>query len=223
MGRLDCAMEDELKEIRKFLFGIDIIEQQFIIITPLSSIFDSICARYNGRCSFYQGIYSCMAYNSFFVIKCPQGIQAQDALFPIYNKKVLFVGYAGALDKWKIGDIVAVEHVVLPSGEIINLSGLQFEKTGVCGYSPALLGNIAKEFQTKALQNKCSLVDMEVAFCASISSANNNDLYALMLITDMPNLIEFWALNDIEKNMLNGGKKRFLRTIFNLMEKGRIV
>lgn len=202
--------------IKKVLFSHELLMDN-VIVTPLDSIYKRIINKYKyDVCEYKAMYYNCNIKDKVHVIKVPQGIQAQDAILACDDKNILFVGYAGGFDGVCIGAVVGVETAILPSGEHFELKSFRGMKGFVCGYSPALLGDVATEYQNNAKNMGCNIVDMEIAYCSSISK--NNRFSAITLITDLPGVYNFWELDDNMKDNLRKGKEKLLSIVFDYID-----
>lgn len=203
--------------IKRRLFGHELLRNN-VIVTPLDSIYKRILNKYKDDACEYTAMYSnCIIKDKVHVIKVPQGIQAQDAIIVCEDRTILFIGYAGGLDGVKIGDVVGVETAILPSGKRFKLKISTEMKNTICGYSPALLGNVAVEHQRNAKLLGCNIVDMEIAYCSSIS--DNNRFSAIVLITDLPGVCNFWELDECANDNIKNGKERLINIVYDHIDK----
>lgn len=199
--------------IKKVLFSHELLRDN-VIVTPLDSIYKRIINKYKDDVCEYKAMYcNCSIKDKVHVIKVPQGIQAQDAILACDDKNILFIGYAGGFDGVRIGSLVGIETAILPSGERFDLKKFRGMNGVVCGYSPALLGDVATEYQNNAKNMGCNIVDMEIAYCSSVSK--NNRFSAIALITDLPGVCDFWELDENKKDNLRKGKEKLLGIVFD--------
>ncbi len=206
----------KFKIIQKKQFGHEIV-CEMVVITPIDGIYNILNDHYSSQSVEYKGMYrNFLIDGRVLVVKSPQGVQAQDVIDTFQNKSVLFVGYAGSLGAYEIGSVFAVSEAVLPDGKRISLPCLENLKIGICGYSPALLGVLAKKYQDRARHLGCDCVDMEIAYCAN--NAGQNEFYALVLITDKPGETEFWELDDSVRDRLLDGPNEFIRIVISYMD-----
>ena len=141
----------------------------------------------------------------------PQGIASKDIIELFNNTSILFFGLAGSVNtNIEIGRFVEVKAIVDEKGNIEVLTTTEkFEKVK-CGYSPCLLGTIAKEHCELARSMHCDVVDMETVYCAKTAAERNNKFTALLLISDIPETINFWELSNQMQQELK--KNRILAT-----------
>lgn len=198
----------EIQAMQRFLYGFDLDQVKSIILIPLSSIFENILNTFGGATCKNGGIYKSFIIDKVLVVKCPQGIQAQDAIIPIKNKRILLVGFAGGFENALLGQVVSIEETCLPNGERIQIKSADHLQACICGYSPALLGDLAKFYQDLSKKNGCNVVDMEIAYCSKIAALNNNVFSAIVLITDLPGQIELWEKDKVNQEAIKDGYNR---------------
>lgn len=194
----------------------------FVILTPLESSFNKLVER----------LYIEYTYNNVFFKNCvfkteknnkkgllilsPQGIASKDIIELFSNINILFFGLAGSLNKQlQIGSFVEVERAINERKENITLVTTGKYKKVKCGYSPCLLGNVAEEYCNLARVTKCDVVDMETSCCAETALENSNKFISLLLISDIPNVTNFWELSEIEQKKL---KEARLNAIDKIIE-----
>ena len=196
-----------MNNIKKIMLGHLAEDVTFVILTPLESSFNKLIERLN-----VEHIYD----NAFFkncvfeknnkkglLILSPQGIASKDIVELFNNVKILFFGLAGSLNKQlKIGSFVEVENAINERKENIILTTTGKYKKVKCGYSPCLLGNIAEEYYNWAKIKNCDVIDMETAYCAEVALEKGNQFISLLLISDIPNVVNFWELSEEEQKEL---------------------
>lgn len=64
-------------------------------------------------------------------------------------------------------------------------------------------------------KQKCDVVDMETVFCAKTAIETNNKFIALLLISDIPEIINFWELSENMKIELAESRKIAIDKIEN--------
>lgn len=192
-----------------------------VIVTPLPSTFYKLSKRINTN-KYY---YNCFFENYIFktannkvgvLILSPQGIASKDIIELFSNTKILFFGMAGCVNsKYKIGDLVEVQEAMdkYKTNTILYTSE-KYPKVK-CGYSPCLVGKIAQEHCEIARKNNCDVVDMETTYCAQTAIEKNNKLTSLLLISDIPKVINFWELSDIQKKKLKIGREKAIDEMIN--------
>ena len=206
-----------INEIKKTMLGHVPCNIQCVAITPLKSTF----YRLKERLDIKEGYLNCFFENYVFnvnnkkkgmIILAPQGIAAKDIIELFDNTNILFFGLAGSINsKIKIGNMFEVEFAIDERGNDYKLNTTGIYKTVKCGYSPCLLGNIAKEYCDIAKKNECDIVDMETVYCAKTAIELNNKFVSLQLISDIPEIINFWELDEQKKNEL----KKYRRLAIN--------
>lgn len=196
-----------IDEIKRVMLGHVPCNIKCVLITPLKSTFYKLKDTLNIEESFC----NCFYENFYFkieqlnkrvmVILSPQGISAKDIIELFNNTNIMFFGLAGSLNsKIKIGTMVEVECVLDENNNRINLATTGNYETVECGYSPCLLGNIAKKYCDFYRNNKCDIVDMETLYCAKTAIEHNNIFISLQLISDIPEIINFWELDENKRN-----------------------
>ena len=199
---------------------------ELVIITPSNTIYEGLKKNNNTfeeyKHNFFKNYYFKYKNAYINVILSPQGLSTQDIICLFNNTTILFIGLAGALNNnLKIGQIVEVSKSVYD--EKINLRELNtFEKV-TCGYSPCMLGELSKDFQDNARKNNCDVIDMETYYCARASLEFNNNFSSLLIITDIPNIINFWEISDDESRLINESKNIIIKNIETILEKIREV
>ena len=84
-----------------------------------------------------------------------------------------------------------------------------------CGYSPCLLGTMARNFCNFAKEMNCDVIDMETAYCAKTANKRNNKFTSLLLISDIPGLINFWEVSEEFQKKLKKGRIDAISKIVN--------
>lgn len=195
-------------QISETLLGCITTDIQVVIITPIKSVFQKFrenlnCISINDKGFFYNVTFETATKRKGMLIKVPEGISAQDVMYAFSNIDFFFFGYAGGLlEKKMFGTVVEVSSAIDIDGVIYSLECVGLYKSVVCGYSPCLLGQLAKQFSRKMRSQKCEVIDMEVVYCTSAALQNSNHITAYLLITDIPGEINFWELSNEEKKLL---------------------
>lgn len=198
-----------MNNIKRIMLGHLAEDITFVILTPLKSSFNKLIERLN-----IEDIYD----NAFFkncvfktektnkkglLVLSPQGIASKDIIELFSNINILFFGLAGSLNKQlEIGSFVEAKSAVNERKENINLFTTGKYKKVRCGYSPCLLGNIAERYCNLARTMNCDVVDMETSCCAETALENSNKFISLLLISDIPNVTNFWELSEEEQKKL---------------------
>ena len=210
---------DEKKLIHNFLFGIDLKNVKCVVVTPLTVVFEKVKNQLSGEIYEVSGIYKCFVIGKTLMVKCPQGIQAQDSVVVLENVHILFVGFAGGFDDALLGKIMCVGKAILPTGESVRLNLIEGLSDCTCGYSPALLGTVAKKHQKNAKELGCNIVDMEIAYCSMAATYNNVDFRAMVLITDLPGVIELWEKEKIDHLLIDKGVDQLCQRLISYIRR----
>lgn len=219
------AYADNKVKMCRSLLGYNSIESDNIIITPLRNIFENLRAFANMPELNDDGFYSNFSFNTssgtnVFVICVPQGMQAQDVMYVLNRKRILFLGYAGSLKiQNHIGDIVEAKKAFTNSDESIALSLSTRLKKIIVGYSPVLVGELAEEFHSIAKSQNCDAVDMETAYCAKAAIKNENTFSSVLLISDIIGKTEFWELDDNDTICFASGNKKLIELALHHFDK----
>lgn len=206
--------------IKKFMLGHLAENIGVIIITPLKSTYKKLKEKLDVKekyenVFFENCIFDIKDSRKGIVILSPQGIASKDIVELFENNKIVFFGLAGSLNsKLPIGSFVEVDTAIYQNN-IVELTTTKDLKTVRCGYSPCLLGNIAKEYCKNAMNQNCNVVDMEVAVCAKTAKENNNQFLALLLISDIPGIINFWEVPEDMQIKLKEERKNAIDKIIN--------
>lgn len=176
-------------KISKTLLGYYDEAIDFCIITPITGIYTSLINSLKIIANYETGFYkNCIAETKFgkcAIIETPQGIQSQDAMHIFKNAKYIFLGFAGGINAdFKVGEIIEANSAFDEFGNSYQLNPFLGFKTAAVGYSPALLGEIANQFQKRAEEFGCKIVDMETTYCAKVASKFGNRFSAFYVITD---------------------------------------
>lgn len=192
-----------MEEIKKITLGHLPYNIALVIITPLKSTFYRLKEELNIEETYDKAFFE----NSVFQINegnkrgllvlSPQGISAKDIIEQFNNTDILFFGLAGSLDKKiEIGSFVEVETAIDEEKNNVPLVTTGNFETVKCGYSPCLLGALAKKYCDFAKTMNCDVVDMETVYCAKTAMERKNRFVALLLISDIPEVINFWEISD---------------------------
>ena len=153
------------------------------------------------------------------IILSPQGIASQDVVELFCNTNILFFGLAGSLNtKYEIGSFVEVKNAVIEEKDDITLVTTGKYKMVKCGYSPCLIGALAKKYCNFAKFTNCDVVDMETAYCAKTAIKKNNKFTALLLVSDLPDVINFWEISDKIQNKLKECRLAAIDEILNYID-----
>jgi purine-nucleoside phosphorylase len=215
----DSAIQLKNEKICNTLLGRQDHDMAIILITPLVSVYENLhqilnCNEEINDC-FYRNATFKLKYDTQGMLVCvPQGIQAQDLMFALKPKKILFFGFAGSLKQnLTIGSILEVSQVVDETGNVIILEKTEKFNQVVCGFSPCLLGDVALEHYSIACNFDCHVIDMETVYCAKAAKKNGHEFSSWLLVTDIPGLINFWEIEDFERNLINKAFKIALSSI----------
>lgn len=223
------AYVDNKDKICKALLGYTSIEYENVIITPLRNIFENLRALSGMPKVNDDGFYSNFSFTiksgmDVFVICIPQGMQAQDIMYALSKKKILFLGYAGSLTAQNnIGDIVEVDKAFICSGECISLSADMELKKVTVGYSPVLVGDLAEKFHSAARSLGCVAVDMETSYCAAAAAKNGNIFSSVLLISDIIGRTEFWELDIKDIECFTAGNKKLLKFVLEHYDRRKTI
>lgn len=214
-----------MNNIKRIMLGHLAENITFVILTPLKSSFNKLIERLN-----IEDIYD----NAFFkncvfkiektnkkglLVLSPQGIASKDIIELFSNINILFFGLAGSLNKQlEIGSFVEVQSAVNQRKENINLYTTGKYKKVKCGYSPCLLGNIAERYCNLARTMNCDVVDMETSCCAETALENSNKFISLLLISDIPNVTNFWKLSEEEQKKLKEARLDAIEKIIEYID-----
>ena len=195
--------------IKKTMLGHLALDIDFVLITPLKSTFYrlkdtlTIIEEYN-KCFFENFVFRLNEKNkNGLIVLSPQGVSAKDIIELFENSKILFFGLAGSLNEnLKIGSFVEVQNAVDENNNDVTLSITGKFETVKCGYSPCLLGNIAKKHCDLARKKNCDVVDMETSYCATTAKEHNNKFTSFLLISDIPEVQNFWEVSVEEQAKL---------------------
>lgn len=137
----------------------------------------------------------------------PQGIASKDIVELFENTKILFFGLAGSLNpQLEIGTFVEIDTAINGKERVKLITTGNF-LTVKCGYSPCLIGKMAKKYCEIARKRNCDVVDMETEICAKTAKENNNQFIALLLVSDIPEIINFWEIPENIKIKFAEGRK----------------
>ena len=211
----------KIDNIKKVMLGHIANDIEVVIITPLKSTFRKLKEQLEieeiYEKAFFENCVFKITENSKkgIIILSPQGIAAKDIVELFENTKILFFGLAGSLNpRLEIGSFVEVE-TAINGKEKINLNTTGNFMTVQCGYSPCLIGKMAKEYCEISRKQNCDVVDMETVICAKVAIEKNNQFIALLLISDIPEIINFWEVPENMKIKLTEGRKIAIDKIVN--------
>lgn len=199
----------KIDEIRKIMLGHSTYNFEIVIITPLKSTYKILKERLK-----IEEIYESVFFENFvfkisendekgLMILSPQGIASKDIIELFDNTNIIFFGLAGSLNNgFEIGKFVEVKTALNEEKDEVDLYTTGFLENVKCGYSPCLLGNLAKKYCDYAKNMNCDVVDMETAYCAKTAIERNNRFTSLLLISDIPDVISFWEIPDETKKKL---------------------
>ncbi len=198
-----------MEEIKNIMLGHSCCSISIVIVTPLKSTFRRLKEVLNIE-KVYDGAFfeNCIfkidkSNKQGIIILSPQGIAAQDIIELFSDTSILFFGLAGSLSaNIKIGDFVEVKTVVDVEKNTASLTTTGTFRTVKCGYSPCMLGALAKKYCNFAKSVKCDVVDMETTYCAKTAIQRNNRFTSLLLISDIPEIINFWGISKQEQKKL---------------------
>lgn len=209
-----------MDEIRKIMLGHVAYNIELVIITPLKSTFKSLIETQEieeiyEKAFFVNCIFKINEKKGLIVL-APQGIASKDIIELFENTNILFFGLAGSLNpKFKIGDFVEVETAANEENKNLELVTTDTLRKVKCGYSPCLLGTMARNFCDFAKEMDCDVIDMETAYCAKTANKRNNKFTSLLLISDIPGLINFWEVSEEFQKKLKKGRIDAISKIVN--------
>lgn len=196
-----------MNRIKKVMLGHNADNISIVVITPLPSTYKKMKLNLDVEEEFE----NCFFENCTFKIKnkkgllvlSPQGMASKDIIELFENIDILFFGLAGSLNSnIEIGELVEVKDSVNELAEESNLKLFGNYKSVKCGYSPCMLGPLAIKYCDLARNMKCDVVDMETSYCAITAIEKNNRFTSLLLISDIPGVINFWEVsNDYQKKI----------------------
>lgn len=208
---------DKIKEVMLGHLAQDI---DIVIITPLKSTYNELKNRLDivetfEKVFFENCIFKLNGQKRGLIVLSPQGIAAKDTVELFENTQILFFGLAGSLhQELEIGTFVEVETAIY-NDEDVRLKTTHKYKTVKCGYSSCMLGEIADKHCKRARTQGCDVVDMEVAACAKTAIKNGDDFTALLLISDIPGIINFWEVPEEIKTNFANERKNAINIIIN--------
>lgn len=213
-----------MKKIFKTMLGHCPQNVDLVIMTPLKSTFYKLEERLNidktYKNVFFENCSFSIKNKNVIIILSPQGIAAQDIIELFNNTNILFFGLAGSLSsQLKIGDFVEVKEAVDEEGNVESIYTTEKFKKVRCGYSPCMLGEKAKKSCNIAKDFNCNVVDMETAYCAKVANRLNNNFISLLLISDIPEIINFWELQEQTKKKLTNSRKAAIDEIISYINK----
>ena len=215
-----CGDDDiNMNKIIETMLGHIPNNVSLVIITPLPSTFNKLSKRINIVEYYDSGFFENYMFKTTnnkigMLILSPQGIAAKDVIELFSDTTILFFGMAGCVNnKYKIGDLVQVKEAMDKYKNNTKLHTTEKYPKVNCGYSPCLVGKIAQEHCEIARKNNCDVVDMETTYCAQTAVEKNNKLTALLLISDIPDTINFWELSDVQKKELKSGREKAIDEI----------
>lgn len=206
--------------IKKIMLGNIPNSISLVIITPLQSTYHKLknilnIEEMNDKCFFDNCIFKINEENKKgILVLSPQGISAKDIIELFENTDILFFGLAGSLNpKFEIGTFLEVKTAVDEEKNNFKLVTTGNYETVKCGYSPCMLGTVAKKHCDFSRELKCDVVDMETVYCAKTAIEKNNRFTSLLLISDIPEIINFWELSDETRIKLKEQRKVALEKI----------
>lgn len=198
-----------MEEIKKITLGHFPYNIALVIITPLKSTFYRLKEVLNieeiyDKAFFENCVFKIDKGNKKgLLVLAPQGIASKDVIELFNDIDILFFGLAGSLDKKnEIGSFVEVKTAIDEEKNNVPLVTTGNFETVKCGYSPCLLGTLAKKYCDFAKNMNCDVVDMETVYCAKTASETNNRFTSLLLISDIPEVINFWEISDQTRKKL---------------------
>lgn len=202
-------------KIKKVLLGRDTDRVDLAIITPIKGAYKKFFELLNG----YDSRTDCFFENALFdtnngkrgvIVYIPQGRASQDVMFCFDKTHVLFYGYAGGMsDGLQIGSVLEVVQAI-DQEEIFDLKRISDYENVIGGYAPCMLGNEAEDYQTKAKEDGCGIIEMEIAACSKASEKYNNSLSAFVVVSDIPGKIDFWTLGKEEYSIFKKKKNELI-------------
>lgn len=203
----------KIDNIKKIMLGHLAVDVELVIITPLKSTFRKLKEQLEigevYRNVFFENCVFKIKKNNKrgIIILSPQGIASKDIVELFENTKILFFGLAGSLNpQLEIGTFVEID-TAINGKERVKLITTGNLLTVKCGYSPCLIGKMAKKYCEIARKRNCDVVDMETEICAKTAKENNNQFIALLLVSDIPEIINFWEIPENIKIKFAEGRK----------------
>lgn len=211
----------QIDKIKEVMLGHLADNVEIVIITPLKSTFKNLKDRFEVekiyKKAFFENCVFKIPNNSKkgIIILSPQGIAAKDIVELFESTKIIFFGLAGSLNpKLCVGSFVEVETAISRKEEVkLSITG-NFMPVR-CGYSPCLIGDMAKEHCDISRKQYCDVVDMETVICAKTAIKTKNQFRALLLISDIPEIINFWEVPEDMKMKLSECRKTAIDKIVN--------
>ena len=221
----DFVDMEKNKKIQNMLLGRSGFFFEQVIITPIESAYFSLLQKLSCydeiKTSFF--LNACFKVNdnaSGILICVPQGIGAQDIMYALFKSNVIFFGFCGSFNSLlQIGKVVEVDRAIDENGGQYLLAKTGKFPESICGYSPCLLGEIAKKYTAKARSLGCNVIDMETVYCAKAAIINSNEFIAWLLITDIPGEIELWNIDEDTRRLSNEGYNKALDVLANYVQK----
>jgi len=208
----------------RVLLGHNDTDAALIVLTPLPAVYTQLKTYWPDNTEITDAFYRNTVFQTSGGGRCllvcvPQGIQAQDILCALHGKRMLFFGFAGSLSvQWETGALLEVSSAADERGNCFPLEQTGQFPTVRCGYSPCLLGGVARQHCRTAASFACQAVDMEIAYCAAVAVENDHRLTAWLLVTDLPGTVDFWALSEVDKARLSQGYQCALNAIITFCE-----
>lgn len=192
-----------MDEIKKVMLGYIPKNISLVVITPLQSTFYKLKDILNIEKTHENGFFENCIFKinetdkKGILVLSPQGIASKDIIELFENTNILFFGLAGSLNsKIEIGTFVEIDIAIDEEKNKYELVTTENYKKVKCGYSPCMLGTIAKKYCDFSKNLNCDVVDMETVYCAKTAVERNNRFTALLLISDIPDKINFWELSE---------------------------
>ncbi len=206
------------------LLGCLTKEVRIAIITPIDSAFRKLKLFLHAE----DERISCFFKNSFFytingtkgiIVHIPQGRCSQDVMYVFEGIQVVFFGYAGSLNKEvDIGAILEVKMAIESSINQFILNSISDFRQVKVGYSPCMLGDIAVEYRKLASMLGCDIVEMEIVACARAAIKTNNMFSAFVVVSDIPEVEDFWNLNNKVRSVFKKGKDKLIDYIVDYIK-----
>ena len=211
-----------MEKIKRIMLGHIPYNVSLVIITPLKSTFYKLKEVLNIEEIYVNAFFENCVFTidnkntKGLIILSPQGISSKDIVELFENMDIIFFGLAGSLNtNINIGSFVEVKTASDEEIDNIKLDTTGELATVKCGYSPCLLGEIAKKYCDIAKYRNCDVVDMETVYCAKTAMEKNNRFISLLLISDIPNVINFWEVSEEEQKKLKQARELAIDKIVN--------
>ena len=215
-------MDAEIVKIQTVFLGRAVKGIHMAIITPIPHIYNDVYqllkCEDEASNGFLRNAYFGNSKTKGILICCSQGVAAQDAVVLFSDIQIFFIGYAGSLSKeLTIGTPIEVKKVICNLSENYMLQTKSDFKKASIAYSPCFLGTTAMHAHYVARQYEAQCVDMETVHCAKAAYDCKNSLSSLLLITDMPNIVDVWYVDEQMKTRIDEGYHIILRQLHKLI------